>query len=550
MNLQPRIILLLCLIFSGCSRLVFPPDVELAVYPEEKMHRVGNVVCWNIGRGTYYSQENDPLHPEWRTPEMVASVQALSQIRPANNDSVFIRFSGLQIDGSLGNDGYHFWDYVDPAHTPAPEDNMSVHEYMSFITESGAEPLVTLNYSSGTASEAADYVKYLNGTDPTDTIVQARQFWGQSSPYNVKTFEIGNEVFGPWNTGYSAYSEYSYANPSAHNGGDPSWYGKPSSDPANYAGRAMEYITAVTAVAPFAKFNIVLNLASFSYWGGMDASLEALRPLLIIPAVEGVVIHQYNLDEAAAGNGPIDEIPEFWASSSSMYEGNYRLLKEKLDGIPRYGLPLKIAVTEHHVADGFSKGKFKYEDTIIPALGVADNIILFLNVGVELACVHLSISFQGTEEFLYEPWYNPFYLDSSGQLEKKPVYNGVKLVAGHLGRWVVRKEDIKMKDIDGDLSGLGYTCPVLHWVAMTSEDQSILSLIFLNRKTDYPLNVRIKVGDKWHASSATVLSSKSLYSNYVEEEIGLKSLELSCRNGIVGIRLQPSSITGIRLIKK
>jgi len=528
---------------------VFPPDVELAVYPEELMHRVGNVVCWNIGRGTYYSQENDPLHPEWRTLQMNAAVQALSQIRPANNDSVFIRFSGLQIDGSLGNDGYHFWDYVDPAHTPAPEDNMSVPEYMSFITESGAEPLVTLNYSSGTASEAAEYVKYLNGTDPTDTVVQARLFWGRSSPYNVKTFEIGNEVFGPWNTGYSESSKYSYANPGAPNGGDPSWYGKPSSDPANYAGRAMEYITAVTAVDPSAKFNIVLNLASFSYWGGMDASLEALRPLLINPAVEGVVIHQYNLDEAAAEYGPIDEIPEFWSSSSTIYEENYRLLKEKLDGIPRYGPPLKIAVTEHHVADGFSKGKFKHGDTIIPSLGVADNIILFLNLGVELACVHLSISFQGTEELLYEPWYNPFYLDSSDQLEKKPVYNGVKLIAEHLGRWVVRKENIRMKDLDGDLTGLGYTCPVLHWVAMTSEDQSILSLIFLNRKTDFPLNVRIRVGGQWNAASAAALSSKSLYSNYVDEETEPKGLDFNYGDGIVGIRLPPSSITGIKLIK-
>jgi hypothetical protein len=231
-------------------------------------------------------------------------------------------------------------------------------------------------------------------------------------------------------------------------------------------------------------------------------------------------------------------------------EENYRLLEGELDGISRNGPPLKIAVTEHHVADGFATSKVNYKDTIMPALGVADNVILFLNLGVELACVHLSIDFKGTKELLYDPLYNPFYLDSSNKIREKPVYNGVKLVAEHLGRWIVEKEDLKMEELDGKITGLGYTCPVLNWVAMKSGDGNVVSLIFLNRKTDNPLNVSVRIGGQWRASSAEVLSSKSLYSNYLEEEIKLKKLDFGCRNGIVGIKLPPSSITGIKLTKE
>jgi alpha-L-arabinofuranosidase len=54
--------------------------------------------------------------------------------------------------------------------------------------------------------------------------VSARIQAGHAEPYDVKVFEIGNEVYGFWNTG-SADGAYSFANPRAVNGGDPAWDG-------------------------------------------------------------------------------------------------------------------------------------------------------------------------------------------------------------------------------------------------------------------------------------------------------------------------------------
>lgn len=44
------------------------------------------------------------------------------------------------------------------------------------------------------ASDAANWVTYLNGTDPTNPLVQLRARNGHPDPYNIRYFELGNEV--------------------------------------------------------------------------------------------------------------------------------------------------------------------------------------------------------------------------------------------------------------------------------------------------------------------------------------------------------------------
>ncbi|MEM6991626.1 MAG: hypothetical protein AAF721_14060, partial [Myxococcota bacterium] len=212
----------------------------------------GDLIGWNIGRGTLYGPEGDPLHPEWRTPERVEAFALLQEIRAGNGDAPLVRFSGLQIDGALGEDGYHYWDFVDPMHAVADDDNMASFEYMAIVEELGAEPLVTLNFGSGSAQEAADYVAHLVGTDAADPRVAARRAWGREEPYRPRAYELGNEIYAAWNTGYGEDGDFSYANPNAMNGGDPAWHGRPASSAADFAARALEYVEAVLAEDPAA----------------------------------------------------------------------------------------------------------------------------------------------------------------------------------------------------------------------------------------------------------------------------------------------------------
>ncbi|MCB1155388.1 hypothetical protein KDL45_17140, partial [bacterium] len=127
----------------------------------------GRLIGWNIGRGTYYAASDDPFHGDgsefgdWNTPSREAAMQSFSLLRPGTGETPYMRFSGLQIDGNLGADGYHFWNFVDPDRVAADTDNMAVFNYMDFIDKSDCLPTVTLNFGSGTAAEAGDYAQYL-----------------------------------------------------------------------------------------------------------------------------------------------------------------------------------------------------------------------------------------------------------------------------------------------------------------------------------------------------------------------------------------------------
>ncbi len=80
-------------------------DVVLSVDFDQRSHRVGKLIGWNVGAGSRYSPPGGPRHPEWRAPETTESLRRLSEVRPANGDRPVVRFGGLQIDGALGFDG-------------------------------------------------------------------------------------------------------------------------------------------------------------------------------------------------------------------------------------------------------------------------------------------------------------------------------------------------------------------------------------------------------------------------------------------------------------
>jgi alpha-N-arabinofuranosidase len=73
-------------------------------------------------------------------------------------------------------------------------------EFIRFCRELQVEPLICVNDGSGTPGEAARWVEYCNGS--ADTPMGAKRAAnGFPEPYNVKYWEIGNEVWGAWQVG-------------------------------------------------------------------------------------------------------------------------------------------------------------------------------------------------------------------------------------------------------------------------------------------------------------------------------------------------------------
>lgn len=124
----------------------------------------------------------------------------------------------IRYPGGCFADCYHFKDgigqidtrpYRHNKHWGGYTDNsFGTDEFIRFCRDVGCEPMICINFGSGTAQEAADWVEYCNGSAETP-YGRLRALNGHEQPYNVKYWDIGNETFGDWEIGHCTAEEYS-----------------------------------------------------------------------------------------------------------------------------------------------------------------------------------------------------------------------------------------------------------------------------------------------------------------------------------------------------
>jgi hypothetical protein len=522
-----------------------PAEVHLVIDRDADTHATGRLVGWNVGRGTLYARAGDPVHGDWRTPQRERAFAMLASIR--GQQPPIVRFSGLQIDGALGGDGYHFWDFARSDREPGPDDNMAPYQSMAIVEEIDAEPRVTVNFGSGTAEEAARYVDHLVGAGDSPE-VQARRDAGFVEPWPVHAYEIGNETYGFWNTGYSATGEYAYANPDASHGGDPAWHGRPAMRPADYAARALAYVDAIAAVDPQARFSIPLTQASMDAWGGLDSALSALEPLLVHASVEAVVVHHYQVDDLAPLGWFGKAAPELAVAGSVALEPGYVDLRRRLDALPR-ATPLRIAITEYHVAGAFTLGAFdERADTHLVGLGVADVLLSFAHLGIDEALQHMAIAFGGSAggEMLFEPWYNPLRETAAGDVIAAPSFVATALVAEHLRETTVRPvvEAMPTSVYDAEAAPLEYA--IVRAVAFADDEST--TLVLLNRDLERDRSVTFDVTPHaWPVASARVYAPPSWDQPLGDTAIEIAEIDVEQQGGRLRVVLPRHSLAAITL---
>jgi alpha-N-arabinofuranosidase len=94
-----------------------------------------------------------------------------------------------------------------PAWTGVEHNDFGTDEFLAFCKEVNTEPMIAVNTGFGDAYCAAQWVEYCNGTTNT-TAGNWRAENGHATPYNVKHWCVGNEMFGPWQLGYIRLSQY------------------------------------------------------------------------------------------------------------------------------------------------------------------------------------------------------------------------------------------------------------------------------------------------------------------------------------------------------
>jgi len=94
-----------------------------------------------------------------------------------------------------------------PAWTGVEHNDFGTDEFIAFCREIKTEPMIAANTGFGDAYSAAQWVEYCNSD--TKTIGGGRRAKnGHKSPYGVKYWCVGNEMFGPWQLGFMQMEHY------------------------------------------------------------------------------------------------------------------------------------------------------------------------------------------------------------------------------------------------------------------------------------------------------------------------------------------------------
>jgi len=136
-------------------------------------------------------------------PEIIRAAKALR--------SPLLRFGGNFTSG------YHWRDGIGPVESRPTEINQSwgfpeynlfgTDELMKFCDLIGAQPQICLNLGSGTAQEARDWVEYCQA-GPNTPMGKLRATNGHPEPYPVAAWEMGNELWGNFQIGWSTPQLY------------------------------------------------------------------------------------------------------------------------------------------------------------------------------------------------------------------------------------------------------------------------------------------------------------------------------------------------------
>src|SRR6266404_4406347 len=134
----------------------------------------------------------------------------VKELRPA-----FIRWPGGNVAqdyrwlwGAGPRDERPTWTNLSWKNELEPSD-FGTAEFIALSRNVGAEPSLTVNVEGrgGSAEEAAAWVEYCNGPATTN-YGKLRAADGHPQPFNVKLWEIGNEIWGTWVRGHSDADTY------------------------------------------------------------------------------------------------------------------------------------------------------------------------------------------------------------------------------------------------------------------------------------------------------------------------------------------------------
>jgi len=392
--------------------------------------------------------------------------------------------------------GYHFEKHWNTK-GPYPYDDIRIGLNEAKIANS--EVIMVVNYGSADAEEAGRLISFLNKSG--DALRnEYKNMEDSNTPWNVKYFEIGNEITWNMETGHNEYAK----------------------TPEQYATRAKQFATAMRKNSDI-PIQIGLVGATNSNWtandwkGGptvSDHRVHYLDPLIDIMGsdLDFIVFHNYS-------KWPFNELDNLQSMSQAQFSRdliNDWVLPTIKEGEIRNNLPpqsIKLANTEFHSENGNWQDVRKMGETI-EFLYSAGEIINAITIKELIIALNFCLSHNGVS---VDNLFFSSYLDPN---TPTGVYQLQKMVAENIGDMVVETKGYNLpihtytsgitKNGNNSLKMYGYTDGIFHLeklaFATTKRADGSLALIILNKMENE--DITIPIDPSFIVSSATIQTLK------------------------------------------
>jgi alpha-L-arabinofuranosidase len=287
-----------------------------------------------------------------------------------------LRSTGLQTvryPGGSTSDNYHWLSNTpDDPSQGGTDPNANFDAFMSVVTAAGGQPMLTVNYGSGTEQEAADWVRYANkggphykGPVPTYPGASAK-----GHNYGIRYWEVGNELYGDGT--YGATWEVNHK----------------SHDPTTYAQGVVTYSAAMKAVDSSIHVGAVLTAPG--NWPDGQTNTASPQPWndTVLPiacgAVDFVVVHWYPQGPTVESDAALLMSPEKGESTSVSYTPDIPSMVATLKSLltqhcGAHASAVQIMVTE---TNSVSYNPGKQTTSLVNALFLADQMMTWFENGV------------------------------------------------------------------------------------------------------------------------------------------------------------------------
>ena len=227
--------------------------------------------------------------------------------------------------------------------------SISFANFIHVATNVGSQAIITANYGTGTAAEAAAWVRHANVTNHL-----AFRYW-----------EVGNECYGTWETDTNSFPH----------------------DPYTYATRAADYITQMKAADPTIKVGVVATPGEDSssngytghpavnprtgqtHYGWVPVMLATLKALGVTP--DFMVHHRYPEYTPATNPTGSDSDSFLLQSSTAWFSDVAQLRQEITDYFGAGGTNIELVCTENN-NDAGAQGR--QSTSLVNGLYYADSL--------------------------------------------------------------------------------------------------------------------------------------------------------------------------------